>query len=298
MSERERDPHGGRNLPLPWTGKPRRADVACWAGISLSGFYYLALTPLRPELVGAHPVLLELLTGGMEGIVAAAAFARTGSGSVALALLAAVPGLMKFNPLYWWAGRLWGQRAIDLLAGRRRRWARLAGRVRQTRHLSWAAVVLSPFLPVPALFYVIAGWAGMRLATFLLLDLIGTLLWAGALVGLGFALGRSAVDVAVAISHYGLWISLALIAAIIASQVLRARRARSTGDEAGGEPGGGAPERPPQTHAEESHAAPEPAGPGAPSPAAANAAELPPPPNEPEPPTPPPPAGTRPAAPS
>ena len=46
----------------------------------------------------------------------------------------------------------------------------------------------------------------MRLRTFLLLDLIGSLLWIAFCVGLGYAIGQSAVDVAKAISRYALYL--------------------------------------------------------------------------------------------
>jgi len=50
-------------------------------------------------------------------------------------------------------------------------------------------VVVSPFVPIPnAIVYLIAGWAGMSLITFLILDVIGTALWVGLLAGLGYAL--------------------------------------------------------------------------------------------------------------
>ena len=191
---------------VPWAGKPRRVDILCWAAITLSGIYYWALLPFRASLIGTHPVLSELLNGSTEAIVAAAAFARVGHGSLVVALLAAIPGLMIFDPLYWWAGRLWGERVIALLSGRRNRGAKYMGRVqRWGRKFTWPAVVISPFLPIPnAIIFVIAGWAGMRLLTFIILDLIGSLLWAGMLVGLGYELGHHAVVVAQTVSHYGL----------------------------------------------------------------------------------------------
>ena len=89
---------------LPWSGKPGRADIACWAAIVLSGLYYLAILPWRASLVGTHPVISELLNGSTESIVAAAAFARVGHGSLALVILAAIPGLMKFDIIYWGPG--------------------------------------------------------------------------------------------------------------------------------------------------------------------------------------------------
>jgi len=206
---------------IPWAGKPGRADILCWAGIVLSGIFYWATLPFRASLVGTHPVFLELLNGSTEGIVAAAAFARVGHGTLAVVLLAAIPGLMKFDLLYWWAGRLWGERVIALLSGRRNRGARYMHRVhRWGRKFTWPAVVVSPFLPIPnAIIFVIAGWAGMRLVTFIILDIIGTLLWAGMLAALGYELGHHAVVVARTISHYGLWISIGLIVVIVFFQV-------------------------------------------------------------------------------
>jgi membrane-associated protein len=229
---------------IPWAGRPRRADVVCWAGIVLSGIYYWALLPFVAPLVGTRPVLLEVLNGNTAAIISAAAFARVGHGSLVVVLLASIPGLMKFDFFYWWAGRLWGERIIALLSGRRNRGGRYMGRVqRWGRKFTWPAVVVAPFLPIPtAIIYVVVGWAGMRLITFLILDAIGTLLWAGMLAGLGYELGHRAVVVAQTISHYGLWISIGLVVVILFFQVRsqrhmvraagQARRA-ATGGQAG-----------------------------------------------------------------
>jgi membrane protein DedA with SNARE-associated domain len=93
------------------------------------------------------------------------------------------------------------------------------------RKFTWPAVVISPFLPIPnAIIYVIAGWSGMSLVTFLILDVIGSLLYAGLLVGLGYALGHHAVVVAQAISHYGLWVSIGLVVVIMFFQFRSQRR--------------------------------------------------------------------------
>ena len=122
--------------------------------------YFLLLLPFRAELVGTHPILLEVLNGSTEAIVAGAAFARVGHGTVLAVLLAAIPGLMKFDPLYWWAGGLWGERALALLGSRRDRGQRYTSRVtRWGRKFTWPMIVMAPFLPVPnVIIYVIAGW--------------------------------------------------------------------------------------------------------------------------------------------
>ena len=192
----------------------------------LSGIFYWVTLPLRTHLVGTHPVLSELIGGGTESIISAAAFARVGHGTLIVVLLAAIPGIMKFDPLYWWAGRLWGERIIALFGGKRKRGARYMGRVdRWGRKFTWPAVIIAPFLPIPnAIIFVIAGWAGMRLLTFVILDIIGTLLWAGLLSSLGYALGHHAVVVAQAISHYGLWVSIALVVVVMYFQVRSQRQ--------------------------------------------------------------------------
>lgn len=213
---------------LPWAGRPRKVDIALWAAITLSGLYYIALLPFRAALVGTHPIVLEVLNGSTEAIVAAAAFARVGHGTLLVVMLAAIPGLMKFDPLFWLAGRLWGERAVALLGGSRNRGPRYVNRVKRWgRKFTWPAILVAQFIPIPnAIIYIVAGWAGVSLITFLILDLIGTLMWAGTLAGLGYALGHHAVVVAQTISRYGLWFSIAIIALIILSQV-RASRARS-----------------------------------------------------------------------
>lgn len=217
---------------LPWNGKPRTADVICWLGIVLSGVYYWALLPLRVSLVGTHPVVAELMNGGTESIISAAAFARTGHGTLVVALLAAIPGLVKFDPLYWWAGRLWGERFIMALPGSRRA-ARHMARIQDTgRRFTWPAMVISAFLPIPrAIILVIAGWTGMRLVTFLILDVIGALLWTGLLVGLGYTLGHHAVVAAQTVSHYSWWFTIGIVALTVLLIVRSQRRAGVSADE-------------------------------------------------------------------
>lgn len=217
---------------LPWEGKPRRVDIACWAAITLSGLYYLSLLPFRASLVGTHPLVMVLLNGSLEAIVSAAAFARVGHGSLPVVLLASVPGLMKFDIIYWWAGRLWGEKILNLFTGQRGRSRRRAERFVERVHrwgprFTWPAVIISPFLPIPnALVYAVAGWTGMSWVTFLVLDVIGTLAWSGLLAGLGYALGQHAVSVAQAISRYGLWAAIAIVVLVVASQLRNARTQR------------------------------------------------------------------------
>ena len=211
---------------LPWTGKPRKVDIACWAAVVGSGVFLLALLPFRAPLVGTHPVLGELLNGSTESIISAAAFARIGHGSLIVAILAAFPGIMKFDLVWWWAGRLWGEKLILLVSGRRSHGPKYMQRVHKWGpRFTWPAVIVSDFLPIPtSIIYAVAGWAGMSLVTFILLDFIASGLWIGLLVGLGWELGHHAVVVAQAISKYSLWISLGIVVIVVVGQFRGARR--------------------------------------------------------------------------
>jgi membrane-associated protein len=215
--------------PLPWgDSHPERADRFLIAAIALSSLYLLAWIPLTPVLVADHPVLLELFKGSMSGMVTMGAKARIGEASIVVAVLAAIPGLMIFDWIYWWAGRRWGRNAIDLFVGNHPKAAARTARLERLVHrFGWVAIVIAYFQPVPnVLIYAAAGWTRMRLRTFLILDLIGCLLWIALCVGLGYAIGQEAVDVAKAVGRYALWVTIALVVVIVARQMWTARSGR------------------------------------------------------------------------
>jgi len=216
--------------PLPWEGKPERADLILMGAIVASGLYLLALMPLTPSLVGSHPLLLVLLKGSVSGMVTMGGMVRIGDASLLLTVLAAIPGLMIFDWIYWWAGRRWGQRAIGVFVGNHPKAVKRTARLeRLIARFGWIAVVIAYFQPVPnVLIYAAVGVTRMRLWVFLVLDLIGTLLWIAFCVGLGYAIGQDAVDIAKAISRYGLYLTIGLIVVIFARQYyVASRRARS-----------------------------------------------------------------------
>jgi membrane protein DedA with SNARE-associated domain len=212
---------------LPWgDGQAERADRFLIAAIALSSVYLLAWIPLTPVLVADHPVLLELFKGSLSGMVTMGALARIGDASIVVAVVAAIPGLMMFDWIYWWAGRRWGRNAIDLFIGSHPKAAARTARLEKViARFGWLAIVIAYFQPVPnVLIYAAAGWTGMRLRTFLILDLIGSLLWIGLCVGLGYAIGQDAVDIAKAIGRYALWVTLGLVVVVIARQWWVAQR--------------------------------------------------------------------------
>ncbi len=135
------------------------------------------------------------------------------------------------------AGRRWGAKIIEL-------WApgelaqRFVGRIRSWPRWAMPLVVAAaalPGVPAPAVFAV-AGLGGMGLIRFLLFDAIGAAVIAGLVAGLGYGVGRHAVDVVLLIDRYALWITLGLVAVVAVRagyrghRADRARDARATGD--------------------------------------------------------------------
>ena len=224
----------------PWLGPPRARDLLCLAGIALSGLYGLAMITLTPALIATRPVLLELLSGSTSSIMAAGAFADLeGKLRLTVVIAAALPGLVKFDLLFWCAGVLWGHRVVQMLARRSGHAAAFARQAEQRGpRFAGPAVLLAAFLPVPApLVYAAAGWAGLRLVPFIILDLIGSAAWAALLAVLGYLLGTRGVAAANLVSHYALASIVGLTGIAIAPHAwhaLRSRRASLARARAGG----------------------------------------------------------------
>jgi len=200
---------------MPWDHPMSRGDkflVFATLGVLL---LTLASMPFRPFLLASHPIALSAVTGSLSAVGAGAAFARVGDGDLWLVIAAGVFGMVKFDWLFWLAGRRWGAKIIEM-------WAPGAfGKRFVARMQSWPAwamplaVVLAavPGIPGPAVFAV-AGMGRMRLATFMIADAIGAALLAGLVAGLGFGLGQYAVDVVLTIDKYALWITIALVVVV------------------------------------------------------------------------------------
>lgn len=212
---------------MPWKGKPARNDILCWIGFSLTGIYALALLPFRPVLLGYHPYLLAALgSGSVSTAVTIGALAATGQGSWPLGLLLGVFGAVKFDPLYWWAGRLWGRGLIEVVAGRSPRAARNAARAEGiARRFGRLAIVATYLLPLPsAVVYATLGATGMRFRRFLLWDVASALVTRACYLWLGYQIGQPAVDVVAVIARYSWYLSIALLIGIVVSMVIQSRR--------------------------------------------------------------------------
>ncbi len=211
---------------LPWEGRAQPADKMIVTAIMLSGIYGLATMPLIPMLIDSHPVLLAAIRGGMTSIVNLGALARIGEAHILVAIFVGLPASVMFDWAYWWAGARWGERALHMILGESPRTdARLAKVKRWTLKYGAFLLLLCYFQPIPnQLIYAAAGWAGMRLATFLVLDVLGALLWVALCAGLGYWIGQPAVDVVDQIGKYSLWLTVAIVVIVVARQIVVTRR--------------------------------------------------------------------------
>ena len=208
-----------------------RDQKLCIAALAFLGVYSLATLPLVPTLLGTNPVLLEALRGSTSSMITGGAFAEDGRAPLALAYLAPLLTLAVRPPIFWWAGRQFGRDVAQMLVGpaRAAKWQARLKRIDE----KWAdlIVVAAYVLPVPsALIWAGAGWEGMRLRRFVLLDLLGTSVYIGICMTLGYLVGPPVVKVAEGIARYGLILSLVLVVVAVVIGARRGRRMPPAGD--------------------------------------------------------------------
>jgi membrane protein DedA with SNARE-associated domain len=227
------DDDGDTEAEQPRGVTVRRADVFCLGPLILLTVYGLAMLPIAPSLLGPHPVLLSAIYGSSSSMIASGAAARGGSAALWVVLIAPIVILLIRDPFLYWAGRRYGRRIVEYLAEQDPRWHRRMARSERwfQRWGAWA-IAFGYYIPfVPAtLFYLAAGESRMRIRTFVLADLAGTLTWIGIHVGTGYAIGKPATDLANTISRYGLWVALAIIVGAVGwSVVNQVRQPRPAG---------------------------------------------------------------------
>nr|ACL11815.1 putative membrane associated protein [Mycolicibacterium brisbanense] len=209
----------------PWDGPMRGGDWFLIIATVVIVVLNLASLPFRPLLIASYPVALAAVTGSLSAIGAGAAFARVGEADLWLVVAAGAVGMVKFDWLFWLAGRRWGVKILEL-------WApgavskRFVERVRSApRWVLPIAVVAAalPGVPAPAV-YALAGMGGMRLLPFMVLDALGAAFVAGSVAGLGYGVGQHAVDIVLAVDEYALWITLGLVVVISVQASMKAQK--------------------------------------------------------------------------
>ena len=222
---------------MPWDHPMSRGDkVLVFSTLGVVVFMF-ATMPFRPFLIADYPTALAAVTGSLSAIGAGAAFARIGEAELWLVIAAGIFGMIKFDWLFWLAGRRWGAKIIQLWAPGefgKRFVARVQAWPKWAMPLAVAAAAL-PGIPAPAVFAV-AGLGGMRLLPFLIADAVGAAAIAGLVAGLGYGVGQDAVDVVLTIDDYALWITigLAVVVAVKAGyEGQKQEKAKKAAKEAG-----------------------------------------------------------------
>ncbi len=214
---------------MPWKKKPGRADYACMAWFGVVAVFSLILLPTRAWLLAVAPDWLAMFTGGRTSVAASGALASVGQmPHWPVVLLVASVLSLKFDWIYWWAGKLWGRGMIEVWSGRSKRAAR--GYARAER---WAEK-LGPFgfliayipmpLPLMQVVFVLSGASNMSIKRFLVYDYIASTVWLLIFFGAGWVAGDAAVGLLDAYARIAGYIAIALLIFIMVSTYLSQKR--------------------------------------------------------------------------
>jgi membrane protein DedA with SNARE-associated domain len=201
------------------------ADLAIVGVVALWAVTSVVLNALTGFLL-KHPLVFLALTGSLASQVTGGALVRDGSLHLAAVVPAAVFGCTMFDWVFWLIGRRYGDAAVRLAEARG--WVRpeVAARAeRLVERFGWSAVLVSWYVPFPnPLIYIAVGAARMRLAVFLVLDVLAALLWVALLVSLGYAIGDPVIDVAEQVTRYAVVVLVGVLVLAVAGLLVHRRR--------------------------------------------------------------------------
>ena len=194
--------------------------------IGVGALLLLWRRPLRLTLLAYGPHILASL-GSWSGMVLMGARAAVGDPWWPLVLVIGTLGLIKFDWVYWWAGRLWGRNLIEVWSGRSQRARKVNAWAEQfARKYDVLALVVSliPFVPGRGVVVAVLGEAGTSLKKFLTVSILTSAVVNAGLLAVGYWIGEPAVDVVQAYGSYLPWVSLGLLVIVVASTVVQQRK--------------------------------------------------------------------------
>lgn len=200
----------------------RRDEAIVAAGLVVVTVYGFVVLPLRPWLLGVAPDLLAVVTGSRPALVAVGALAAQEAGPWLWPLLGAIVSIVKFHWVFWWAGRLWGEKALVRVAGESRRARRSIDRAQALVRRYQVLAVAVTYVPLPVareLVHVAIGTAGVGFRRFLAVDLVVAALTQTAFLLLGVWLGESAVSIVREYALYAGPVALVVLAAMAVAGV-------------------------------------------------------------------------------
>mgnify|MGYP000889469898 CR=1 FL=1 len=215
---------------MPWRHKPGRADLSCLAWIGIASVFGLAMIPVRAWLLGAPERLpwLVALLGSRSGTAGLGSLVRVGTGiDWVWPILLGTLLSMKFDWVYWWAGKLWGRGMIEVWASQSARAARNYARVeRWADKLGWLGIFVA-YVPIPlpimAVVFVLAGAQGWSVRRFLLLDALASLSWLLIYFVFGYTVGEPAAALLELYGRIANYVAIGLVVVVIGMGFLRAR---------------------------------------------------------------------------
>lgn len=203
---------------MPWGHKPTRADMACFWALTLLGLYSLALLPFRAALL-TKPFLAAVLTGSRTGVVMIGALAAVGKAPIwPFWLAVAIVSVMKFDLIYFWAGRLWGRGVFEMIAGKSPRARRNAERAERIALKYSVPALFLTYLPIPlpaAVIYATLGAARMSWKKFIAFDLLFAAVMQVLYFTLGYRIGEPAVAVVAEYGKYLWYLSIVIIVGML-----------------------------------------------------------------------------------
>lgn len=216
---------------MPWNHKPGRADIACMAWFGGIGVFTLILIPMRAWLLAVAPGILAMITGGRASVAASGALASVGQMPHWLIVVVVATILsLKFDWVYWWAGKLWGRGMIEVWAGRSKRAARNYARAERWANKLGPLGFLIAYVPIPLplmqVVFILAGATGMSLRRFLIYDYIAGSLWLVGFFVTGWMLGEPAVAVLDVYARFAGYIAIGLLVIIVVGSMLRPSKKR------------------------------------------------------------------------
>lgn len=195
-----------------------KQDGICATLIGLMTIYGLAMIPLRPVILGLAPIVLVSLTGSMLGLVMCGALGATGWPWWPAALIIGTLSGIKFDFVWWWAGKLWGDHFIASIAGQTERARRRAKRAENlTRRYDILALFLGhvPYLPVPrSIVCAVLGAAGSSIKRLFVIDVAFSFLFASLFLWLGWQIGEPAVAALEEFGKYMWYVSIVLLVGV------------------------------------------------------------------------------------
>lgn len=210
---------------MPWKKEPGKADYACLSWFGVVAVFGLILIPTRAWLLGVAPEWLAMITGGRTAVAASGAKAAVGQLSYwPIVLFVASVLSLKFDWIYWWAGKLWGRGMIEVWSGRSKRAARGYERAERWAQKLGAVGFLIAYVPMPLplmqVVFVLAGASNMDIRRFLIYDYIASTIWLILFFSMGWSMGELAVEILNAYAQFAGYVAIGLIVFIFLTTYL------------------------------------------------------------------------------